>query len=174
MLTASAWKALAFILAAFALIYFYLRKVSDLVLGFGLLGLSPLAWLVNRQYLMLIIPTHPAKAFLPLRQSESRVKITHISEIELTDHDQGARTSYRFSLSGYHGAKFLELSGMYWNQLTFVGWVLLKARQGLWFSGIQADEYAELPHSLPHAAMQFESRLDGAAWYRMKLVQVSF
>lgn len=124
MLSASAWKSLAFIVAAMGLIYFYLKgKISDLILGMGLIALITIdVWTINRRYLNAdSFQGNPSRQFFAetpaeksLAQDQEYFRVLPLTE-GLT---QGARTSYRFnSLGGYHGAKLRRYQDLVENQL---------------------------------------------------------
>jgi hypothetical protein len=184
MLTASAWKSLAFIIAAFALIYLYLKgKVSDLVLGFGLLALVTLdLWMVNRQYLNTeSFQPNPAKSFFAITPAEEVVAQdqSHFRVLSLTESlTKGARTSYRFqSLSGYHGAKLRRYQDLLDNQLTFeLDAFVKKAQAGDFdFQGIQVMNMLNTKYIIAGSAANavFENPAsNGAAWVPNELVQV--
>ncbi|SDD26295.1 membrane protein YfhO [Algoriphagus faecimaris] len=112
MLSASAWKSLGLVAAAFVLIYFTLKeKISSSILGIALtlLVVADL-WLENRHYLNAeSFQSNPAKQFFAETGAEQKILEDegYFRVLNLTESfTQGARTSYRlYSLGGYHGAK---------------------------------------------------------------------
>lgn len=185
MLTASAWKSLGFILAAFGLMYFYLKgKLSDLVLGFGLLALVTLdLWMVNRQYLNAeSFQPNPAKGFFAITPAEEAVAQdqSHFRVLSLTESlTNGARTSYRFqSLGGYHGAKLRRYQDLLDNRLTFeLDAFIKKAQAGDFdFEGIQVINMLNTKYLIAgnDANAVFENpAANGAAWVPNRLVEVN-
>jgi hypothetical protein len=124
MLSASAWKSLAFIALAMGLIYFYLKgKISDLILGMGLIALITIdVWTINRRYLNAdSFQENPSRQFFAETPAENSVSQDqdYFRVLPLTEGlTQGARTSYRFnSLGGYHGAKLRRYQDLVENQL---------------------------------------------------------
>ena len=112
MLSASAWKSLAFIALAVGLVYFHLKgKVSDLMLGIGLIALISIdVWTINRRYLNAeSFQGNPSRQFFAETPAEKSIASDegYFRVLPLTEGlTQGARTSYRFnSIGGYHGAK---------------------------------------------------------------------
>jgi hypothetical protein len=112
MLSSSAWKSFAFVALAVGLVYFHLRgKISDLILGIGLIALISIdVWTINRRYLNAeSFQANPSRQFFAESPAEKSIGADtgHFRVLPLTEGlSQGARTSYRFnSLGGYHGAK---------------------------------------------------------------------
>jgi hypothetical protein len=124
MLSASAWKSLAFIALAVGLVYFHLKgKISDLVLGIGLIALISIdVWTINRRYLNAeSFQGNPSRQFFAETPAEKSIASdeSYFRVLSLTEGlSQGARTSYRFnSLGGYHGAKLRRYQDLLDNQL---------------------------------------------------------
>ncbi len=124
MLSASAWKSFAFIAVSMGLIYFYLKgKISDLILGLGLLALITLdVWTINRRYLNAeSFQGNPSRQFFAETPAEKSIAQDqdYFRVLPLTEGlTQGARTSYRFnSLGGYHGAKLRRYQDLVDNQI---------------------------------------------------------
>jgi len=185
MLTASAWKSLGFILAAFGLIYFALKdKISSTVLGFGILTLVTLdLWIVNRQYLNQdSFQPNPSKSFFAITPAEEVVAQdqSHFRVLSLTESlTKGARTSYRFqSLSGYHGAKLRRYQDLLDNRLSFeLDDFIKKAQAGEFdFEGIQVMNMLNTKYIIAGSAENavFENpAANGAAWVPPALVPVA-
>ncbi len=185
MLSASAWKSLGFVLAAFGLIYFSLKgKINDLVLGLGLLALVTLdLWIVNRQYLNKeSFQPNPSSSFFAITPAEELVAKdqSHFRVLSLTESlTKGARTSYRFqSLSGYHGAKLRRYSDLLDNQLTFeLDEFIKKAQAGTFdFEGIQVMNMLNTKYIIAGSAANavFENpAANGAAWVPSEIIPVS-
>ncbi len=124
MLSASAWKSLAFVVLAVGLIYFHLKgKISDLVLGTALIALITIdVWTINRRYLNEeSFQGNPSRQFFAETPAEKSIAADpgYFRVLPLTEGlTQGARTSYRFnSVGGYHGAKLRRYQDLIENQL---------------------------------------------------------
>jgi hypothetical protein len=124
MLSASAWKSLAFIALSVGLVYFHLKgKISDLILGLGLIALISIdVWTINRRYLNAeSFQGNPSRQFFAETPAEKSIAgdQDYFRVLPLTEGlTQGARTSYRFnSLGGYHGAKLRRYQDLVENQL---------------------------------------------------------
>ncbi len=124
MLAASAWKSFAFVVLAMGLIYFHLiGKISDRLLGFGLIALITVdLWIINRRYLNSeSFQGNPSRQFFAETPAEKSIAEDegYFRVLPLTEGlTQGARTSYRFnSLGGYHGAKLRRYQDLVDNQL---------------------------------------------------------
>ncbi|MDG1278383.1 MAG: YfhO family protein [Algoriphagus sp.] len=184
MLQASAWKSLGFLAAAFALIYFAIKgKISDLVLGLGLLALVTIdLWSVNRQYLNdESFQPSPAKSFFAITPAEQEIEKdnSHYRVLSLTESlTKGARTSYRFqSLSGYHGAKLRRYQDLLDNRLQFeLNDFITKAQEGEFdFEGIQTMNMLNTKYIIAGTAANavFENpAANGPAWVPMEIVGV--
>jgi hypothetical protein len=184
MLQASAWKSLGFLAGAFALIYFTItEKISDLVLGLGLLALVTIdLWSVNRQYLNgESFQPSPAKSFFAITPAEQEIEKddSYFRVLSLTESmTQGARTSYRFhSLGGYHGAKLRRYQDLLDNQLQFeLSDFVKKAQEGEFdFEGIQTMNMLNTKYIIAGTAANavFENpAANGAAWVPTEIVAV--
>lgn len=124
MLSTSAWKSFAFIALAMGLIYFYVKgKISDLILGIGLIALITLdVWTINRRYLNAeSFQGNPSRQFFTETSAEKSISSDegYFRVLPLTEGlTQGARTSYRFnSIGGYHGAKLRRYQDLVENQI---------------------------------------------------------
>ncbi|WP_111672010.1 YfhO family protein [Algoriphagus litoralis] len=124
MLSASAWKSLAFIASAVGLVYFHLKgKVSDLMLGIGLIALISVdVWTINRRYLNAeSFQGNPSRQFFAETPAEKSIASDegYFRVLPLTEGlTQGARTSYRFnSIGGYHGAKLRRYQDLVEHQI---------------------------------------------------------
>ena len=124
MLSASAWKSLAFIALAVGLVYFHLKgKISDLVLGISLIALISIdVWTINRRYLNAeSFQGNPSRQFFAETPAEKSIASNegYFRVLPLTEGlTQGARTSYRFnSIGGYHGAKLRRYQDLVENQI---------------------------------------------------------
>jgi hypothetical protein len=138
MLSSSAWRSFAFVLLAAGLIYFYLKgKISDLILGLGLMALITIdIWTINRRYLNEeSFQGNPSRQFFSETPAEKSISgdQSHFRVLSLTEGlTQGARTSYRFnSLGGYHGAKLRRYQDLVDNSLQFeLQGFIAKAQEG--------------------------------------------
>jgi len=126
LLASSAWKSFAFVALAMGLIYFYLKgKISDLVLGLGLITLITLdVWTINRRYFNDdSFKGNPSREFFAETPAEKSIAADkgYFRVLPLTEGlTQGARTSYRFnSLGGYHGAKLRRYQDLVDYQMEF-------------------------------------------------------
>ncbi len=176
MLQYSAMKSLAYLVAAFGLIYFTIKeKISDLALGLGLLALVTLdLWVINRQYLNQdSFQPNPAENFFAITPAEQEIEkdASHFRVISLTESlTQGARTSYRFqSLGGYHGAKLRRYQDLLDYQLTFeLEAFIKKAQEGEFdFQSIQTLNMLNTKYIIAGSAANavFENpAANGAAW----------
>jgi hypothetical protein len=138
LLASSAWKSFAFVALAMGLIYFYLKgKISDLVLGLGLITLITLdVWTINRRYFNDdSFKGNPSREFFAETPAEKSIAADkgYFRVLPLTEGlTQGARTSYRFnSLGGYHGAKLRRYQDLVDYRLEFeVQEFVKKAQEG--------------------------------------------
>ncbi|MEY3648317.1 MAG: hypothetical protein RLZ13_1202, partial [Bacteroidota bacterium] len=126
LLSSSAWKSFIFVALAMGLIYFYLKsKISDLVLGLGLITLITLdVWTINRRYFNDdSFKGNPSREFFAETPAEKSIAADkgYFRVLPLTEGlTQGARTSYRFnSLGGYHGAKLRRYQDLVDYQMEF-------------------------------------------------------
>jgi hypothetical protein len=126
LLSSSAWKSFIFVALAVGLIYFYLKsKISDLVLGLGLITLITLdVWTINRRYFNDdSFKGNPSREFFAETPAEKSIAADkgYFRVLPLTEGlTQGARTSYRFnSLGGYHGAKLRRYQDLVDYQMEF-------------------------------------------------------
>jgi len=126
LLSSSAWKSFAFVTLAMGMIYFYLKgKISDLVLGLGLITLITLdVWTINRRYFNDdSFKGNPSREFFAETPAEKSIAADkgYFRVLPLTEGlTQGARTSYRFnSLGGYHGAKLRRYQDLVDYQMEF-------------------------------------------------------
>jgi hypothetical protein len=119
-------------------IYFYLKgKITDLVLGLGLITLITLdVWTINRRYLNSeSFRGNPSREFFAETPAEKSIAADkgYFRVLPLTEGlTQGARTSYRFnSLGGYHGAKLRRYQDLVDYRLEFeVQEFVKKAQEG--------------------------------------------
>jgi len=138
LLAASAWKSFIFVALAMGAIYFYLKgKITDLVLGLGLITLITLdVWTINRRYLNSeSFRGNPSREFFAETPAEKSIAADkgYFRVLPLTEGlTQGARTSYRFnSLGGYHGAKLRRYQDLVDYRLEFeVQEFVKKAQEG--------------------------------------------
>ena len=138
MLSASAWKSFAFVTLALLGTYFFLKgKISESILGLGLIALITLdVWTINRRYLNNeSFQGNPARQFFAETPAEKSIAEDkgYFRVLPLTEGlTQGARTSYRFnSLGGYHGAKLRRYQDLVDYQLEFeVQDFVKKAQEG--------------------------------------------
>jgi hypothetical protein len=138
LLAASAWKSFTFVALAMGAIYFYLKgKITDLVLGLGLITLITLdVWTINRRYLNSeSFRGNPSREFFAETPAEKSIAADkgYFRVLPLTEGlTQGARTSYRFnSLGGYHGAKLRRYQDLVDYRLEFeVQEFVKKAQEG--------------------------------------------
>ena len=138
MLSASAWKSFAFVTLALLGTYFFLKgKISERILGLGLIALITLdVWTINRRYLNNeSFQGNPARQFFAETPAEKSIAEDkgYFRVLPLTEGlTQGARTSYRFnSLGGYHGAKLRRYQDLVDYQLEFeVQDFVKKAQEG--------------------------------------------
>ena len=138
LLAASAWKSFIFVALAMGAIYFYLKgKITDLVLGLGLITLINLdVWTINRRYLNSeSFRGNPSREFFAETPAEKSIAADkgYFRVLPLTEGlTQGARTSYRFnSLGGYHGAKLRRYQDLVDYRLEFeVQEFVKKAQEG--------------------------------------------
>ncbi len=124
MLQASAWRSLGFVVAVAALIYFGLKqKISDLVLGAGILALVTIdLWTINRDYLNeSSFQSNPAGSYFAETPADQRVKSdeSYFRVLDLRESlTQSGKANYRFnSLGGYHGAKLRRYQDLLDNRL---------------------------------------------------------
>jgi hypothetical protein len=138
MLSASAWQSFAFVTLALLGTYFFLKgKISESILGLGLIALITLdVWVINRRYLNNeSFQGNPARQFFAETPAEKSIAADkgYFRVLPLTEGlTQGARTSYRFnSLGGYHGAKLRRYQDLVDYRLEFeVQEFVKKAQEG--------------------------------------------
>ncbi|TDQ13581.1 membrane protein YfhO [Algoriphagus boseongensis] len=185
MLSASAWKSFAFIAVALGLIYFQIKgKISDLILGLGLIALVTLdVWTINRRYLnQESFQGNPSRQFFAETAADKVIEADqgYFRVLPLTEGlTQGARTSYRFqSLGGYHGAKLRRYQDLVDNQLQFeLQEFIQKAQEGTFdWEGIGVINMLNAKYLIAgsDANSVFENPLaNGAAWIPSELVSVT-
>lgn len=185
LLSASAWKSLGLVAAAFALIYFTLQeKLSHTALG---LALSALVigdlWVENRSYLNAeSFQANPARSYFAETPAEQKIgadegyfRVLNLGE-SLT---QGARTSYRFySLGGYHGAKLRRYQDLIDYQLQpEMEEFIRKAQEGDFdWDGIGVINMLNTKYLIAgqEANSVFENpAANGPAWVPSDIIQVS-
>ncbi|MFC3417284.1 glycosyltransferase family protein [Algoriphagus hitonicola] len=185
LLSASAWKSLILVIAAFALIYFTLKeKLSHTVLGLSLTALViGDLWVENRKYLNAeSFQGNPARQFFAETPAEQKIgadegyfRVLNLGE-SLT---QGARTSYRFySLGGYHGAKLRRYQDLidYQLQPEMEGFIA-KAQEGDFdWNGIGVINMLNTKYLIAgqDANSVFENpEANGPAWVPSEIISVS-
>lgn len=185
MLSTSAWKSFAFVVLAFGLIYFYLKgKISDLVLGIGLLVLITVdVWTINRRYLNEdSFQGNPSRQFFSetpadqkIAQDQGYFRVLSLGGSLTED----GRTSYRFnSLGGYHGAKLRRYQDLIENQLQpEIREFVTKAQEGEFdWAGIGVINMLNTKYLLAgsDANSVFENpEANGPAWIPSEIVPVS-
>ena len=185
MLSTSAWKSFAFVILAFGMIYFYLKgKISDLILGAGLMALITLdVWTINRRYLNEeSFQGNPSRQFFAETPADQKVAQDpgYFRVLSLTGSlTEDGRTSYRFnSLGGYHGAKLRRYQDLIENQLQleireFVG----KAQEGEFdWEGVGVINMLNTKYFMAGAEANavFENpEANGPAWIPSEIVPVT-
>ncbi|RIW17536.1 hypothetical protein D0X99_05945 [Algoriphagus lacus] len=185
MLSASAWKSFAFVALAAGMIYFYLKgKISDQLLGLGLIALIAVdLWTINRRYLNTeSFQGNPSRQFFAETPAEKSIAQDqgYFRVLPLTEGlTQGARTSYRFnSLGGYHGAKLRRYQDLVENQLQpELEEFVTKAQEGTFdWEGTGVINMLNTKYLIAGAEANgvFENpQANGPAWVPSELVSVS-
>ena len=184
MLSASAWRSLAFVAAAFGLIYFALKnKISDLALGLGLLVLVTVdLWTVNKNYLNDdSFQGNPSRAYFTETPADKTIS-TDDSYFRVLDLTEGltamGKSPYRFhSLGGYHGAKLRRYQDLLDNRLNVeLNDFVKKAQEGNFdFAGIQTINMMNTKYVIAGTAENavFENpEANGPAWVPSQIVSV--
>jgi hypothetical protein len=185
MLSASAWRSLGFVAAAFALIYFALKgKISDLVMGLGIFALVTLdLFTVNKQYLndASFQPDQTSAYFTEtpaektIAQDDSYYRVLDLTEGLTTT----GKSPYRFhSLGGYHGAKMRRYQDLLDNRLNFeLNDFISKAKEGEFnYVGIHAINMMNTKYLIAGTAANavFENpEANGPAWIPSQIVPVN-
>lgn len=184
MLSASAWRSLALVAAAFALIYFALKnKISDLVLGFGLFALVTVdLWTVNKHYLNdSSFQGNPSRTYFAETPADQEIAkdSDYFRVLDLTEGlTSTGKSPYRFhSLGGYHGAKMRRYQDLLDNRLSFeLNDFVTKAKEGDFdFAGIQTINMMNTKYIIAGTAANavFENpEANGPAWVPSQIVPV--
>ncbi len=184
MLQASAWRSFGFVAAAFVLIYFAVKeKISDLILGLGLLALVTIdIWTVNREYLnQASFQKNPSATYFAESPADKKIAQDkgYYRVLDLTESlTASGRANYRFhSLGGYHGAKMRRYQDLLDNRITpELNDFVTKAQEGNFnFEGIQTINMLNAKYILagPAENTVFENpAANGAAWVPSKIISV--
>lgn len=185
MLSASAWRSLALVAAAFALIYFALKnKISDLVLGLGIFALVTVdLWTVNKHYLNdSSFQGNPSRTYFAETPADQEIAkdSDYFRVLDLTEGlTSTGKSPYRFhSLGGYHGAKMRRYQDLLDNRLSFeLNDFVTKAKEGNFdFAGIQTINMMNTKYIIAGTAANavFENpEANGPAWVPSQIVPVA-
>lgn len=184
MLSASAWRSLGLVAAAFALIFFAMKgKISDLVMGLGVLALVTLdLFTVNKQYLNgSSFQTNPKGSYFSETDADRAIAEDH-TYYRVLDLTEGltstGKSPYRFhSLGGYHGAKMRRYQDLLDHRLNFeLNDFITKAQGGEFdYEGIQTINMMNTKYLIAgtSAAAVFENpEANGPAWVPSEIVTV--
>ncbi|UZD22390.1 hypothetical protein PBT90_02960 [Algoriphagus halophytocola] len=184
MLSASAWRSLGFVAAAFALLYFALKeKISDLLLGLGLFALVCIdLWSVNRHYLNEeSFSANPSQQYFAETPADQEI-LKDDSYFRVLDLTEGltatGKSAYRFhSLGGYHGAKMRRYQDLLDHRLNpELNAFVTKAQEGNFdFEGIQTFNMMNTKYVIAGNAANavFENpAANGPAWIPNQIVSV--
>ncbi|SFT98060.1 hypothetical protein SAMN04489724_3133 [Algoriphagus locisalis] len=184
MLSASAWRSLALVAAAFGLIYFAIKgKISDLVMGLGIFALVTIdLWTVNKHYLNdSSFQESPTKAYFAETPADKTIAAddSYFRVLDLTEGlTATGKSPYRFhSLGGYHGAKMRRYQDLLDNRLNFeLNDFVKKAQEGNFdFEGIQTINMMNTKYIIAGTAANavFENpEANGPAWVPSQIVSV--
>ncbi|WP_057939230.1 YfhO family protein [Algoriphagus resistens] len=184
MLSASAWRSLALVAAAFALIYFALKnKISDMVLGLGIFALVTIdLWTVNKHYLNdSSFQGNPSRTYFAETPAYQEIAKDsgYFRVLDLTEGlTSTGKSPYRFhSLGGYHGAKMRRYQDLLDNRLSFeLNDFVTKAKEGNFdFAGIPTINMMNTKYIIAGTAANavFENpEANGPAWVPSQLVPV--
>lgn len=184
MLSASAWRSLGFVAAAFALVYFALKeKISDLVLGLGLFALVTIdLWSVNKHYLNDdSFSGNPSRQYFAETPADQEI-LKDDSYFRVLDLTEGltatGKSAYRFhSLGGYHGAKMRRYQDLLDHRLNpELNAFVSKAQEGNFdFESIQTINMLNTKYVIAGNAANavFENpEANGPAWIPDQIVPV--
>ncbi|WP_192085971.1 YfhO family protein [Algoriphagus sp. Y33] len=184
MLSASAWRSLAFVAASFALIYFALKdKISDFILGIGIFSLVTIdLWTVNKHYLNDdSFQGNPSRSYFAETPADMEIANdkSYFRVLDLTESlTASGKSPYRFhSLGGYHGAKMRRYQDLLDNRLNFeLNDFVKKAQEGDFdFEGIQTINMMNTKYVIAGTAANsvFENpEANGPAWVPSQIVSV--